>query len=528
MSANAAAGADRWLLRGRQVISDAFSDAVPDGAVLIENGIVESIGPFRALSRMYPLARVRSEGANTLMPGLIDSHSHGRALPLDAQGVKGQSLEQFLLRIPAMTPLDACDDAFVAGADLLCTGVTTAQINFHAFAEPDVYVALADRALAGLKKSQIRVAFVPCVMEQNELWPDELLPSAPGQVATVARSVKRATTGEAYFAAFGSLRRRHADRESSGKLAFALGPCAAQWCSEQTLRQAGRMLTDGARAQIHLLETPVQRSAAYGEPAIEKLVTTGVFSPQLSAAHGVWLTDEEIGVVARNAVTLVHCPASNARLRSGTARIRQWLDTGVQVGFGLDSNSNSNPPDFFAELRFAAEVAEAVDGPLTRTELFSMATSGGAAAVGMTGQLGQLRPGAKADVISLALSPRKSGKLDPVAHVLATATRSSVVNVWVAGQQIVDGGTHARAADVERARQRLKKELDTDARARARRMRQLRACDCWIEAELGRLCRAGAGRGRELTGKAHPHSTEGQRDSSKPPPRGFPDEGGSR
>ena len=185
----------RWLLRSRNVIPDSLSDVIADAGVLVEDGCVQSVGPFASVSRSYPLARVVEAEGDVIIPGLIDAHSHGRTLPLDAQGISGVSLEQFLLRIPAMTALDPRDDAFVAGADLLSTGVTTVQVNFHTFAEPDAYLQEARGALDGLRDSRIRATFVPCVMEQSEFVPEELLESAPSDLRELSRLARRGVGG---------------------------------------------------------------------------------------------------------------------------------------------------------------------------------------------------------------------------------------------------------------------------------------------------------------------------------------------
>ena len=247
------------------------------------------------------------------------------------------------------------------------------------------------------------------------------------------------------------------------------------------------MLQRGVRAQTHLLETQIQRSATYGRPAIEKLSTAGALSLGLSAAHGVWLTDEELNTLARSSVTLVHCPGSNTRLKAGTARVRAWLDAGVRVAFGIDSNATTDPPDVFVELRHAATVARAVGGCISPSELFEMATSGGATAVGLEPELGAVRPGARADLVSLLLPEPPRPRCDLLQHLVATATRKSVVTVWVDGRLVVRAGEHIDATAVAQARGRLKARLDDDAGPRETRMRALTGVDDWAQARLAAL-----------------------------------------
>lgn len=476
----------RCLLRSPHLIPDAGSGVIHDAGVLLEDGRIQAVGRFRTLSATYPLARVVDCDGEVLLPGFIDAHSHGRAMPLEAQDISGVSLEEFFLRIPAMTALDPRDDSFVAGADLVTTGVTSAQVNFHTFADADTYLEQAQGTIDGLRRSRIRPTLVACITEQSEFVPEQLLGSAPASlrdIASVARSGVR--RGE-YFEIVQTLKEEQRNCESNCQLGIALGPCSPQWCSEATWTKVGKMMASGARAQTHLLETSVQRSPAYGTPAVDKLIGARAMSDHLSAAHGVWLAYEELAMIARSAVTLVHCPASNTRLKSGTARVRSWLDAGIRVAFGLDSNTISFPPDLFAELRHAASMARRV-GSLTTRELFDIATAGGAAALGKQDELGAIRPGFRADLVSVSVPEASGMSSDLLESVLGAATRANVMAVWVEGTLAVRHGKHVEAGDVARARRRLKKRLDTDAGPRTKRIRNLAKAERWANTQLGAL-----------------------------------------
>jgi 5-methylthioadenosine/S-adenosylhomocysteine deaminase len=497
---------NRWLLRSKKIIPDAYSDPIENGGVLVEDGRVQSVGRFAAICRSYPLARVVEAEGDLTIPGLIDGHSHGRGMPLEAQGIDGVSLEQFFLRIPAMTELDPRDDALVAGADLLSTGVTTTQVNFHCFAKAEEYLEQASGTLGGLRDSEIRVTFVPCITEGSEFVPDTLLRSAPEHVWEACRVARRGLSSRDYFTIVEALYDGERADRSDAKVTFALGPCAPQWCSESTWARIGRMLTAGRRAQTHLLETRLQRSPTYGTPAVEKIVEAGAMSPRLSAAHGVWLTAEELDAIARSSVTHVHCPASNTRLGSGSARVRAWIDAGARVAFGLDSNSTTHPPDVFTELRHAAAVADCLGCPVTPRELFAMVTSGGGAAVGKESELGALRAGAMADLVSMSLPEHSARSGDPVEQLLVAGNRASINSVWVAGDAVVSRGEHVKAAEVARARRRLLDRLEADASLREARMRKLTEVDQWAQAQLALLDRQVARRCTKLASADSPRS----------------------
>ena len=55
---------------------------------------------------------------------------------------------------------------------------------------------------------------------------------------------------------------------------------------------------------------------------------------QTILAHGVYLTDEELEVLAARGSSVSHCPNSNTSLRSGLCDVRRLLDAGIKVGLG--------------------------------------------------------------------------------------------------------------------------------------------------------------------------------------------------
>ena len=234
------------------------------------------------------------------------------------------------------------------------------------------------------------------------------------------------------------------------------------------------------------METRSQRSPLYGAAAVPALDQAGALAPQLSAAHGVWLDEADLAMLAAAGVTMVHCPGSNTRLASGTARVRDWLNSGMSVAFGLDSNPYTDPPDVFAELRHAATVAHEIGAPVAPRELLAMATLGGAAACGQPGELGQLKPGARADMVAVSL-PKLSPAQDAVACLLATATREAVTDVWVDGHVLLHDGHYVHEVQAATARRTIARVLEEDAPARAQRMSALLPLEQWTRRHMSTL-----------------------------------------
>lgn len=130
------------------------------------------------------------------------------------------------------------------------------------------------------------------------------------------------------------------------------------------------------------------------------LDSLGVLGPDTHVAHGVHISagDRELLRRANTAVAL--CPRSNAILSAGTAPVAAYRSEGNPVGIGTDSLASSPSLDPFDDVtalyRLAVDQGSPVDG-LARW-LVEAVTRGGARALGLSGSVGVLRPGARADL----------------------------------------------------------------------------------------------------------------------------------
>jgi 5-methylthioadenosine/S-adenosylhomocysteine deaminase len=455
----------RCLIRTSWTLPDAYSEATRDATILVEGDRVESVGTHEAVRRAYPLAREHDRRGLVALPALVDAHSHGRGLPVSAQGVDGGPLELFLARLTACTPVDPRDDALVAAGDLLRTGVAAVQVFFHSFGDAIAYGRAAEATAAGLAAAGIEFELVLGITDR-----DEFVPARAGAVPREARALvspERGLGPHEFFELFDAL----AERWESVP---TLGPVAPQWCSDAIWRGVARRARAGVRVHTHLLESRAQRAA---DP-FGTLVRFGVLGPGLSAAHAVWLADAELARAAAAGATLVHCPGSNRRLGVGTARVRRWLDAGVGAAFGLDSLASTEPADAFADLRLAREASA-----LTGREALALATIGGARALGRPG-LGRIAAGSAANLLLLPASSADEGG-DALGALLTRASREQVREAWVRGTCVLADGVLVNEAEVETARRRLLRQLAADAEARAARLAAVAAAEPWLRRESG-------------------------------------------
>jgi 5-methylthioadenosine/S-adenosylhomocysteine deaminase len=441
------------IARGRVLVVEPGQPPLRDVEVEFHDGQVASVG--------HAARAGHGRVFDVILPGMIDAHSHARAVPLSAHGIGSGPLERFLIEARELTALPAEDEALVAADGALAAGITSVQVLCHDFGDAVAYARRARAIAAGYAAAGIRVFISLGLTDQ-----DEYAPAGDGQNDDEADVLmpSREVSPESFVGLAGSLLGEYGLASID-----AVGPVAPQWCSDRALR-AIASVPGARRVHVHLLESARQRLAA--DP-VGRLGRAGLLSASSSFAHGVWLDDGQRRRLARTGATVVHCPGSNARLGVGTCSVRRLLGARVRVALGLDSNGASDEPDMFAEMRAALRAAAVTGAPLTAAEVLAMATTGGARAL-RRADLGTLRPGAAADAVALNL-PGVAEATDPVAHVIEHARRESVAAVWVAGRQA------RRSREAEAARTRIVATLQRDAAARAERISAATAA--WRAAE---------------------------------------------
>lgn len=422
----------------RRVLRPGFVEVV-DGAIVR----VGELGDVGASEEREPVEVVEVRGA--LLPGFVNTHCHS-AMTLFRGTGENLALASWLQDVlwPREANLTA-EDVFwgmtLALAELLRFGVTTTS---EAYFFED---ALADAVLA----AGARAIVTPGILQ---------LPGSEGGASWWDARIAEIVDFH---------RRRHGE---SGRLEIGFAPHAAYTVPLPVLIDVARE----ARAldaifHLHLAETEDEGKsfeAEHGGSVPVVLGREGVFDGRVLAAHGVWLSAEDIEVLQGHDVAVAHCPQSNAKLASGIAPLVDLLAHGIRVGLGTDGPASNNDLDLWEEMRLAAMVARLRDldpGAIDSATALHLATRGGGLALGRP-DLGLLAPGARADMMAVCLDdPAFVPLLDDeqlVEHLVWSASSRLVTDVWVEGRQVVEGG-RCLTVDLEEARAQVEQ--------RARRLR---------------------------------------------------------
>lgn len=354
---------------------------IPDGALLVRDGIIEEVGPTRRVENLA-LARGAREidaAGKVVMPGFVDSHTH---LAFGAPW-----LEDYEARIAGVNPLDAMS-GWRAGAHALRTmsarrleahcraaldamarhGTTTVEVKSGLGCDPALDLKVL-RVLA-------RLDGAPLTVLRTCLAVSPLLASGHGRPA--APDADRFTLALA--------------KAASRKLAqFADAYVDA---GEQGAEPARRYLTAAARLGLHLKVHADQFARTHG-------AALAVAFGAASADHLVYTGAEEIAALARSNTIATLLPGSSFHLGCGPyAPARALVDAGAAVALASNFSPNTSPTcNMQTVLSLACSRMR-----LTPAEAISAATINGAHALRCAATCGSLEVGKFGDLIVLNVS----------------------------------------------------------------------------------------------------------------------------
>lgn len=188
------------------------------------------------------------------------------------------------------------------------------------------------------------------------------------------------------------------------RIGFALGPHAIYTVREEALRWIGEQARlHQVPIHIHLAETAGEVEecvSLHGCSPVAYVERCGLLDYPVVAAHGVHLSDEDIQILARHRVSVVHNPNSNLKLASGYRfRYEEMKAAGINVALGTDGSCSSNNLDMLEAMKQAALVQKAWRGNpsvVPAHEALAWASLNGAKALNLPA--GKLDAGYLADI----------------------------------------------------------------------------------------------------------------------------------
>ena len=420
------------IVRGDWVVTmDTDNAIIEDGAVANDDGVILAVGPAAEIVAEYPAAETLAGENRVVMPGLVNGHSHA-AMTLLRGVADDLALMDWLQNYIFPAEVEFVDAEFVRiGTELACwemiRGGTTTFVDMYYY--PDAIAEVVERC-------GMRALISATVIGQRS-------PDAEGADDSIAK-------GSAFI-------ERWQGRNS--RITPIFGPHANYTLdAAQLAATRAAALELGAPVSIHVSESPFELQYSqdtYGMTSIMLYDSIDFFDVPTIAAHVVWPTEEEIPILAQHKVGVIHNPTSNMKIASGIAPITEMLDAGVRVGLGTDGAASNNDLDMWEEMRLAAflqKVDRMDPTAIPATTVLSMATSGGATAIGLGDSIGSLETGKRADLIQVAFEDvHHVPTYNVISHLVYVSDEQDVSSVVVDGR-ILMKEREMLTIDVDRVR----------------------------------------------------------------------------
>ncbi len=383
------------IVRARTVLPVA-APPVPNGAIAVSDNKIQAVGSWTEIKSEFTNGELTDLGDVVLLPGLVNAHCH-----LDYTDMAGlwPPPGKFTDWIPRMLAAKAewsytdYANSWLHGAKMLLhSGVTTvADIECVPELLPEVWDSTPLRIISFLEMTGVRLKRDPAKILGDAIRKSESL--------------------------------------AHPRCAVALSPHAPYSTSLELLRLCAQAARDqNLRLTTHVAESDLEyemfaharggmfdwlkkngrdnSDCGFGSP-VQHLEQAGLLGKNFLAAHANYLDKNDLRLLARRKVSVVHCPRSHAYFRHLPFMRERLANAGANLCLGTDSLATvrvagEQKPELnlFEEMRALADADRAV----SPAEVLRMATLNGARALGQRGQIGELRAAALADLIAIPVS----------------------------------------------------------------------------------------------------------------------------
>ncbi len=421
--------------------------------ILIEGARIARVEPGlrAALAAGPPPDRIVDARRRLAVPGFVNAHYHSHDVLLKGMFDPMPLQMWFVNALPPQYPIRSVEEVrartLLGAAECLLAGITTVQDMLTLYPFDD---ALLDAVLEAYDEIGIRTVFslqigdkraIDRIPYWRDLVPEEYHPYLGSPIGVAGGESPLDTV------------RRQIDRVGleRERFSWALGPTSAIMSSPELLAGIAELseahdlpvLTHMYESRPEVIATRTHLAAHSGSQ-IEYIRAAGLLGPRLALAHSIWFAENEIAALAEAGARVVLNPASNMKSKSGVAPIQRYRKAGVEIALGCDNCACSDVQNMFQSMKLFCGLAAISDTGLDTPdapEAMRAATLGGAAAVGLAGEIGAIAPGMRADLCLYDLDRPTLLPLNSAARQMVyTETGAALDTVMVEGRIVVEEG----------------------------------------------------------------------------------------
>jgi cytosine/adenosine deaminase-related metal-dependent hydrolase len=381
------------LVAGARAVAtlDAERREIADGWVAIEQGVITAVGA----PGHEPKARQRLDARGCLVtPGLVNAHHHLWQNLTRAH--RAMTTTDFLGWLRVLYPLWSrvtADDIYLSTrvglAELALGGCTTT--SDHLYLQPPGEPSLVEVEILAARESGLRFHATRGSVDRGQRvgspMPDHMTESIDAVLFDSERLV-----------------RRYHERGPRAMTQVALGPHSVFGATSELMRETAALAGElDVRLHTHLsgdVADDAYCRELHGVRPVEWFEALGWCSPRAWVAHCLFPSADEIRRLGQARVGVAHCATAGLLMGVGIAPVVDLRRAGVPVAIGVDGSSNSDAGSLWLEARMAMIAARSRSGPAAfgARDALELATLGGAACLGRSGEIGVLAPGANADL----------------------------------------------------------------------------------------------------------------------------------
>lgn len=405
------------------------------GWVAIDEGLVHSVGGTGDESP--PAQRTLSAEGCLITPGLVNTHHHlYQNLTRAYAPMTSAPLFDWLKTLyPLWSKLDeeaVYVSAWVGLLELALGGCTTSSdhLYLHPRGQDDLIASEISAAADLGMRFHPTHGSMSLSEKDGGLPPDDVVRDEDDILAESERLV-----GQFHDPTHGSM------------LQIALAPCSPFSVTPELMARTAELAERlDVRLHTHLAENAEDdefSEATFGRRCIEQFEHVGWCTDRSWVAHCVRPNAAEVQRLGAAGVGVAHCPSSNLILSSGIAPVVDLRAAGSPVGIGCDGSSSADAASLWQETRLAMLLAKLHSGAasMPARDALEVATRGGAACLGRSGELGELSVGAAGDLVAWKLDgPAFAGVLDDPVEGWLRCGPLGAHHTVVAGRPIVESG----------------------------------------------------------------------------------------
>ncbi|XP_043483099.1 guanine deaminase [Leptopilina heterotoma] len=405
-----------------------------EAAVIVQDGIIISILPNPKVEDLTIEPIIRLSQGQFLIPGFVDCHFHAVQLPNIGLGYDSpllEWLEKYTFPLERKFSNDEFTDRVMDAVVKRTLAMGTTTICYFASLYKEASLILAQKAVKYGQRAFIGK------LNMNLPRNDGYYESTEDSISDTIKFIS------------------DVEKLKNPLVKPILTPRFALSCDMNLMKKLGKLAIEmDLPVQTHISENADEVKAVsqvFNEYLSYAKVydAAGLLTSKTILAHGVYLTDNELNIIKERESSVIHCPSSNACLKSGICDVRRLKSKGIKIGLGTDVGGGQSP-SILDSMKAALTATNNLSfiktnyHSLDYKDVFYLATLGGATCLQLDDKIGNFEAGKQFDALLIDLNSADSPLdnlinctlLEKLQRFIYSGDDRNIVQVYVNGRRV--------------------------------------------------------------------------------------------